>query len=224
MRLRSVSTLIAMLKMLPNILTMMRLALSVVFLVMVLFSPQVENRPFFLDIAFVLFLVAALTDAIDGHVARRFNATSKFGRIVDPLVDKVLVCGAFISFAVIGEPTLFQLSRTQLAVIHWFVVVVLLSREVYVTVLRHMAEARGINFAATASGKLKMLLQSFAIGTVLVKMAHVPEAAWGYWFASVTFVAMVVVTIISGFLATRRSSWKQLHAERKSHDSSHLPA
>ena len=91
------------------------------------------------------------------------------------------------------------------------------------TVLRQIAEAHGVNFAATASGKLKMLLQSFAIGTVIIKMAHV-RRAWGDYFATVTFAAMIVVTIISGFLATRRPSWKELQTEEKAHDSSSLPA
>jgi CDP-diacylglycerol--glycerol-3-phosphate 3-phosphatidyltransferase len=220
----SVSRLVAMLKLLPNILTFMRLVLSAIFLIMILYSPQVEERSFFLDIAFVLFVVAGLTDVVDGHVARRFNATSKFGRMIDPLVDKVLVCGAFICFAIIGEPKLFSLSSIRLAVVHWLVVAVLLSREVYVTVLRHMAEAKGVNFAATASGKIKMLLQSFAIGTVLVKMAHVPEKAWGNWFTTITFVAMVVATVVSGLLATRRSSWQQLQTEGRPRESSSMSA
>ncbi len=215
--------LVAMLKHVPNILTFMRLGLTVVFLLMILYSPQVERRTVFLDVAFVLFLIAGLTDVVDGHVARRFNATSKFGRMVDPLVDKVLVVGTFVCFALIGEPTLFGLSRPALAVIHWSVVAVLVAREAYVTVLRQMAESRGINFAATASGKLKMLLQSFAIGTVLVKMAHVPDQTWGYWFTSVTFAAMIVATIVSGFLATRRPSLKQLRQEGPPHATS-LPS
>lgn len=198
-----------MLKSLPNILTFSRLVMTAVILAMILYSPQVENHAFFWDVAFVLFLVAGLTDVVDGHVARRFNATSKFGRMVDPLADKVLVCGAFICFAIIGEPKLFNLSAGALAMVHWFVVVVLLCREVYVTVLRHWAEARGVNFAATRSGKIKMLLQSIAVGTVLVKMAHVPTAAWGYWFTTLIFVAMVVATIVSGVLATRRPSLRQ---------------
>ena len=212
-----------MLKSLPNILTFLRLVLSVVFVVMILYSPQVENRSLFLDIAFVLFVVAGLTDVVDGHVARRFNATSKFGRMIDPLVDKVLVCGTFICFAIIGEPRLFSLSLVQLAVIHWVVVVILLAREVTVTVLRHLAEARGVNFAATASGKFKMLLQTFAIGTVVIKMAHVPEKAWGHWFTTITFIAMVAATIVSGVLATRRSTSQQ-PTEERSHDSSSVPA
>lgn len=208
-----------MLRHVPNILTFIRLGLTIVFLWMILYSPQVERRTVFLDGAFVLFLVAALTDVVDGHVARRFNATSKFGRMVDPLADKVLVVGSFICFALIGEPRLFGLSAGTLAVIHWSVIAVLVAREAYVTVLRTMAEARGINFAATASGKLKMLLQSFAIGTVLIKMAHVPDRTWGYWFTSVTFAAMVAATIVSGLLATRRRSRSQSKKEGTPHES-----
>jgi CDP-diacylglycerol--glycerol-3-phosphate 3-phosphatidyltransferase len=131
---------------------------------------------------------------------------------MDPLVDKVLVCGAFICFAIIGEPRLFGLSATTLAVIHWAVVAILILREVYVTALRHIAESRGVNFAATASGKVKMFLQSFAIGTVVIRMAHVQTAAWGYWFTTLTFVVMLAVTVVSGVWATQRTSWKQATA------------
>jgi len=96
--------------------------------------------------------------------------------------------------------------------VHWSVAGILVLREAYVTVLRHVSEARGINFAAVASGKIKMFLQSFAIGTVLIKMAHVQTATWGYWFTSVTFVIMLVVTVVSGLTATRRRKLKNLPA------------
>ena len=198
----------------PNILTFGRLVLTVVFLIMILYSPKMAkaDRAWFLDVAFVLFVIAGLTDIVDGIVARRFNVTSKFGRMVDPLVDKVLVCGTFICFAIIGEPRLFGLGPAALAVVHWSVAGVLVLREVYVTVLRHIAEARGVNFAATVSGKVKMFLQSFAIGTVIIKMAHVQTASWGYWFTTMVFVLMLVVTVISGVRATQRTSWKQAAA------------
>jgi len=160
--------------------------------------------PGFLDVAFILFLIAGLTDIVDGYAARRLNVTSKFGRMVDPLADKILVCGAFICFALIGQPKLFDLNPGVLTAIHWLVAAVLIAREAYVTILRHIAEARGVNFAATMSGKIKMFLQSFAIGTVIIRMAHVQTAAWGYWFATVVFTLMLVVTVISGIRATRR--------------------
>ena len=187
----------------PNMLTFMRLGMTIIFLLMVLYSPDVANRPLFLDIAFVLFVVAGLTDIVDGIVARRYDASTKFGRMIDPLADKILVCGAFVCFAVVGLPRLFNWGPTTLAIVHWTVVGILIVREVYVTIIRHRAEAQGINFGAVAAGKIKMFLQTFAIGTVLIKTAHV-EAAWGHWFTLITFVAMIAMTIISGLEATRR--------------------
>jgi CDP-diacylglycerol--glycerol-3-phosphate 3-phosphatidyltransferase len=176
---------------------------------MILYSPHIADKAFFLDIAFVLFVVAGLTDIVDGLAARRLNVTSKFGRMVDPLADKILVCGAFICFAIIGEPKLFGLGGATLAIIHWSVAGILIAREAYVTILRHIAEARGVNFAATKSGKIKMFLQSFAIGTVIIKTAHVQTAAWGNWFTTITFIIMLTATVISGFRATQRSGWKE---------------
>jgi CDP-diacylglycerol--glycerol-3-phosphate 3-phosphatidyltransferase len=198
-----------MLKLIPNILTFGRLVLTIVFLVMILFAPRYYAEgevpfPGFLDVAFILFVVAGLTDIVDGYAARRLNVASKFGRMVDPLADKILVCGAFVCFAIIGQPKLFDLSPGVLTAIHWLVAAILIAREAYVTMLRHIAEARGVNFAATISGKIKMFLQSFAIGTVVIKMAHVQTATWGYWFTTVTFIIMLTVTIISGIRATQR--------------------
>jgi CDP-diacylglycerol--glycerol-3-phosphate 3-phosphatidyltransferase len=198
-----------MLKQIPNILTFGRLVLTIVFLVMILLSPRYYTEgevpfPGFLDVAFILFVVAGLTDIADGIAARRLNVTSKLGRMVDPLADKILVCGTFICFAIIGEPRLFSLSDGTLTIIHWLTVAILVGREAYVTALRHIAEARGINFAATVSGKIKMFLQTFAIGTVVIKMAHVRTATWGYWFTTVTLVIMLSVTIFSGIRATKR--------------------
>jgi len=200
---------LVMLRLIPNILTFGRLVLTIVFLVMILYSPHVANKAVFLDIAFVLFVIAGLTDIVDGIAARKFNVTSKFGRMIDPLADKVLVCGTFICFAIIGEPKLFDLGHGALAAIQWSVAGILIAREAYVTTLRHIAEARGVNFAATISGKVKMFLQSFAIGTVIIKMAHAQTATWGYWFTTVTFVIMLAATVISGLRATQRSCWKQ---------------
>ena len=203
-----------MIKHIPNILTFGRLILTIVFLSMILFAPRFYADgeipfPGFLDIAFIIFVLAGLTDVIDGPIARKYGVASKFGRMLDPLVDKVLVCGAFICFAIIREPKIFDFSPDILAVTQWSVAGIIILREVYVTALRHIAEARGVNFAATASGKIKMFLQSFAIGTVIIKIAHVQTATWGYWFTTITFLIMLIVTITSGLRATQRSSWKK---------------
>lgn len=204
-----------MLRFIPNILTFGRLVLTVIFLTMIFYAPARYadgELPFpnLLDIAFILFVIAGLTDMIDGAVARRFKVTSKLGRMMDPLADKVLVCGAFICFAIIGEPKLFDFTPALQSVIQWSVAGIIIFREVSVTILRHVAESKGINFAATFSGKIKMFLQSFAIGTVMMKMAHVQTADWGYWFTAITFVVTVVVTVISGVRSIQRTDWKQL--------------
>jgi CDP-diacylglycerol---glycerol-3-phosphate 3-phosphatidyltransferase len=194
-----------MLKMVPNILTFGRLVLTILFLCMLLYIPQAQDKIFTFDAAFTIFVIAALTDIADGPIARKLNVTSKMGRMLDPLADKILVCGAFICFAVIGQPEfLFDWSPPTLNFIRWGIVVILIGREGYVTILRHTAEAKGIDFRAVASGKIKMCLQSFSVGTVIIKAAHVQTATWGNWFTTITFLIMLAVTIISGYSATRR--------------------
>jgi len=182
---------------------------TVVFLGLVLYSPYAADKTHLLDIAFVIFVIAGLTDIVDGPIARKLNVASKFGRMLDPLADKVLVCGAFVCFAVIGQPEfLFDLSQAAMNVIRWSVAAILILREGYVTVLRHAAEAKGIDFRAVALGKIKMFIQSFAIGTVLIKAGHVQTATWGHWFTVITFAIMLAITVISGITATRRVASK----------------
>ncbi|MGA2092500.1 MAG: CDP-alcohol phosphatidyltransferase family protein [Sedimentisphaerales bacterium] len=194
-----------MLKQIPNILTFGRLILTVLFLAMLLYSPYAADRTMLIDVAFAIFVIAGLTDIIDGPIARKLKIETKFGRMLDPLVDKVLVCGAFFCFACIGQPEfLFNLSNSAMHIIRWSVAAILIIREGYVTVIRHIAEAKGIDFRAVASGKIKMLIQSFTVGIVLVKAAHVQTATWGHWFTAITFAIMLAVTVISGLTATRR--------------------
>ena len=207
-RVQNRRTFFSMLELIPNILTFTRFILTFIFLGMILYSPFAADKPFFLDVAFALFVIAELTDIVDGKIARKLNAASKLGRMTDPLADKVLVCGAFVCFAVIGEPRLFGFSRGILALIQWSVAGILILREAYVTIIRHITEARGLVFPAVATGKIKGVVQAFAIGTVIIKMAHVQTATWGYWFTTVTLVLVSAFTVISGFAATRRSWWK----------------
>ncbi|MCD4830810.1 MAG: CDP-alcohol phosphatidyltransferase family protein [Anaerohalosphaeraceae bacterium] len=194
-------------KQIPNMLTLGRLVLTIVFLWMILCSPNIEptEYSFFLDIAFALFIITGLTDIADGKIARKYNITSKFGRIVDPLADKCLVCGAFVCFAIIGEPVLFGWPPKTLAVIQWATAGIIIVRELFVTILRHVCEAKGIKFPATVSGKLKMFIQAFAIGTVIVRMAHVHPNAWGYWFTLIVYLLTIGITIVSGVLSVRKA-------------------
>ncbi len=200
-----------MIKHVPNILTFGRLVLTAVFLIMILYSPGVENKAFFLDIAFVLFIITGLTDMVDGALARKFNVTSKLGRIMDPLADKVLVCGTFLCFAIIGEPTLphLGLNAASAKAIAWLILGIIILRELSVTILRQIAENKGIAFGATVSGKIKMFTQTFAIGTVMIKMAYI-SAPWGNWFTIITYFIMAFFTIFSGVRAVMRTPWKQI--------------
>jgi CDP-diacylglycerol--glycerol-3-phosphate 3-phosphatidyltransferase len=191
----------------PNILTVARLVMTAVILGMILYAPTLgqEKPAGILLAAFVLFVIAGLTDIVDGYIARQCNATSKFGRMVDPLADKFLVCGAFLCFAIVGQPIFanFNFPEWLLHTIQWGTAAILLLREVVVQTLRQIAEARGINFGAVVWGKIKMFLQSFGIGTVLIGWAYVSRP-WGDWFTLVVYILMAFFTVYSGIKALKR--------------------
>ncbi len=191
----------------PNALTFGRLFLTIIFLAMILYASQTgKDKPSgFLLTAFILFVVTGVTDIVDGKIARIFNVTSKFGRMIDPLADKFLVCGAFICFAIAGQPHLdnLPLAPMTMEILRCSTALIIIAREIFVTVLRHLAEARGINFAATVSGKIKMFLQSFGIGTIMIKWAYVSRE-WGDWFTVVALSLMLIFTVVSGVCSVQR--------------------
>lgn len=161
---------------LPNALTLFRLVLAVAFVVILSrwrgtphLRPEVHPLPDWkLIAAGLMFVIAAITDAFDGHLSRKWRVTSQFGRIMDPFADKVLVVGAFVCLAgpaftwPVGTTRTFQVS----AVTPWMSILVL-SRELLVTSLRGLVESRGGNFAANWAGKAKMILQSVTVPTVI---------------------------------------------------------
>lgn len=202
-------------RVLPNALTVCRLALTVVFLAMILYAASLpsEKPAGALMAAFAVFVVAGITDIIDGPIARRFNVTSQFGRTVDPLADKILVVGAFFCFALVGQPRFanFNLSAGALAAVRWGMFAILLVREVLVQALRHWAEARGVAFGAVLFGKIKMFVQSFGIGTVLIGWAFVSRP-WGDWFTLVVYGLVCGATILSGLHALKRPAAKKILA------------
>jgi CDP-diacylglycerol--glycerol-3-phosphate 3-phosphatidyltransferase len=144
----------------PNILSAARFLLA-----LVLFA-AIERQAW--EAALGLFLVAASTDWVDGWWARRFNQVSRLGRIFDPLVDKVIVCGAFVLLAGRGGAS---------AILPWMAVVVVV-RELVVTAVRAEMERAGHDFSAGPAGKLTMVLQCLAIALELAARAW-PEAAIG---------------------------------------------
>ncbi|MFM9195628.1 MAG: CDP-diacylglycerol--glycerol-3-phosphate 3-phosphatidyltransferase, partial [Planctomycetia bacterium] len=137
----------------PNMLSAARLLLAIV-----LFGVIERER---YAAATALFLVAASTDWVDGWWARRFGQVSRLGRIFDPLVDKVIVCGGFILLAARGGGS---------AILPWMAVVVVV-RELVVTAIRAEMERTGHDFSAAFSGKLKMVLQCAAIALELAARA-----------------------------------------------------
>lgn len=165
----------------PNILSGLRLLLAVVFFLLV------ERGHF--PAALAAFVVAACTDWIDGWYARRFGQVSRLGRILDPLVDKVLVCGAFILLAALPGT----------AIAPWMAVVVVV-RELVVTAVRAEMERAGRDFSAGMAGKLKMVLQCAAVTVELARLAFPGEFAAieglrpGFWLA----LGAVALTAWSG--------------------------
>lgn len=174
----------------PNLLSLARLVLAIVFFVAV-------ERQMHLP-AFWLFVVAASTDWVDGWYARRFDQVSRLGRIFDPLVDKVIVCGAYVLLAAAGT-----------AIAPWMAVVVTV-RELLVTAIRAEMEKAGHDFSAAMSGKLKMVLQCVAVALVLGDRAWPGLTAGGLSLAeAATWIswAAVVATVWSGLeyvVAARR--------------------
>jgi CDP-diacylglycerol---glycerol-3-phosphate 3-phosphatidyltransferase len=154
------------------------------------------------QLAFWLFIVTALTDVLDGYLARRDNLVTAFGRVADPFVDKVLVLGTMIYLSS------FNWTR------EWFpawITVIVLAREFLVTGIRGYIESLGLPFPADWFGKMKMLLQCTAIGVVLGMFAwgiHVP-----FWnaVAHVLVYGTLLTSVGSGLSYVMRT--KRLLAE-----------
>jgi CDP-diacylglycerol--glycerol-3-phosphate 3-phosphatidyltransferase len=145
-----------------------------------------------IHVSFWVFVVVAATDYLDGYLARRDNLVSAFGRIADPFVDKVLILGALIYLAVLPW------SRPWVPV---WAVVLILAREFLVTGIRGWVESLGRDFGADSLGKVKMVLQSIAVGAVLFTNAFPwPEALYPYLsgFTHALMWGTIAITLISG--------------------------
>ncbi|MDO8349465.1 MAG: CDP-diacylglycerol--glycerol-3-phosphate 3-phosphatidyltransferase [Planctomycetota bacterium] len=137
-------------------------------------------------IAFVLFLIAAFTDFLDGYLARKWNLVTAFGRVADPFADKVLIAGSLV--------TLLQFPAACGVLTTWYVVVVI-AREFLVTAIRGVVEASGRPFPADRLGKWKMVTQCWTVGALMTMVAGtdlwVWAAVWGFWVS-------LVLTVVSG--------------------------
>ncbi|HXG46008.1 MAG TPA: CDP-diacylglycerol--glycerol-3-phosphate 3-phosphatidyltransferase [Methylomirabilota bacterium] len=143
---------------LPNQLTVSRFVLTLVFLV-ALFA----EFPFHHTAALVVFIAAALTDWMDGRIARRRGLITNFGILMDPLADKILTCSAFIAF--VGQ-----------ALIPAWMVVVIVARELAITGLRLLAASKHVVLAAEGLGKHKTASQ---VTTIIATLVFISYPDWG---------------------------------------------
>lgn len=205
---------------LPNTITVARIVLApVVFLL--LFVPSFTAR----FIAWILFLIAAFSDLWDGYLARKHGWISDFGKLLDPIADKLLLAATFIPFYILsrrpdGEGTLPVLGTFPL----WIVLVVF-GREALVTIIRSVLARRGVVIPAGKAGKLKAVFQNIFIGATIFWYALQSAAidhgwsgrAWELWQGFHAFVLLgtlaiaVVLTVYS--FAVYLWEWRRLMRE-----------
>ena len=167
---------------LPNVLTLMRIVAVPVVVVALL-----DETPNGDTLAAIVFALAALTDGLDGYIARSRDSVTTFGKLMDPLADKLLITAALVS--------LVSLNRLQA-----WVAMVIIAREFAVTGLRSIAADRGVIISASWMGKVKTVLQ---IGAVFALITFNPSPVW----VDVLVYLAVAATVISGidyFFGLRR--------------------
>lgn len=162
---------------LANILTGLRLVLVPVFL-LALFAGNGHDTTSRV-VAFVVFAVAVITDRFDGALARSYGMVTEFGTLADPIADKTLVGAALIGLSMLGD-------------LPWWVTVVILAREIGVTVLRFAVLRRGV-IPASWGGKVKTLVQAIAIGLFVLPLS-------GSWLTAAWVVMglAIVLTVVTG--------------------------
>lgn len=165
---------------LPNKLTMLRAILVPVFLLLLF----VNAIPVNFTLALIIFAIAALTDALDGHIARKNNLITNFGKFLDPLADKVLVVSALIAFI-------------ELDIISSIPVIIIVAREFMVSGLRLLAANSGTVVAAGFWGKLKTAFTMVTIVVILINLAIAGDFDWfGLTADSITKVVDIAIQIL----------------------------
>jgi len=162
---------------LANALTVARLVMVPIFTALLLSARNAHTG--WRLVATGVFVVASLTDRVDGAIARRRGTVTDFGKIADPIADKALIGAALISLSSLGD-------------LPWWVTVVVLTREIGVTLLRFWVIRRGV-LAASRGGKVKTVLQSVAIGLYLLPLHGVMASVRAYLMA-----AAIVITLVTG--------------------------
>ena len=165
---------------LPNLITAVRFLLTALLAVLLMFE-QTLSIAFF---SWFVFTIAAGTDWVDGYVARRYEAVTVLGKLMDPLADKVLVTAALIMLIPLGR-------------LPAWVALVILSREMMVTGLRGVASASGVVVAASGLGKIKSIMQYIGLGTLIFPLGLLPIPYLHQIGLGLVYVALVL-TVWSG--------------------------
>lgn len=160
----------------PNALTTLRILLVPLFAWALLAHPHQTG---WRVATAAIFTGAILTDSLDGHLARKYQIVTRFGKLADPIADKALTGMAFIGLSIIGE-------------LSWWVTIVILVREWGITVMRFVVLRYGV-MAANRGGKIKTVLQSVALIAYLL-----PLPAWAHTVAVIVMAAAFVLTVATG--------------------------
>ena len=162
---------------LPNKLTMGRIFAIPVFIVVFLLDYRYA--------AAVIFILAALTDMLDGHNARKNNLVTNFGKLMDPLADKLLVMSALICLSQVGD-------------VPGWMVIVILGREFIITGMRQVAAAQGIVIAAGTTGKIKTITQMIAIPLLILENWPFSLFSFDLPMDQIFLWIALVMTVVSG--------------------------
>lgn len=186
---------------LPNAITMSRFVLALILFALIWADGYWRTSA-------VVFIVAALTDFLDGYLARKHGQVTVLGRILDPFVDKIIICGSFI----------FLLAWPSSGVTAW-VTFAIVAREMFITQLRAFLEQRGTDFSAKWSGKIKMGFQCVAVPLCLLSLSPEFMTLWTKWSTQSMFLrlrdltiwATVAITVYSGV----EYSWRAFQILRR---------
>ncbi|WP_165067005.1 CDP-diacylglycerol--glycerol-3-phosphate 3-phosphatidyltransferase [Marisediminicola senii] len=164
-----------------NIITVVRILMAPVFVWLLL--ADAGELGALRWVAAIVFIVAIVTDSVDGFLARRLNLVTDLGKILDPIADKVLIGGALVSLSILGE-------------LWWWVTIVVLVRELGITVYRFVALRTRV-IPASSGGKIKTVLQSVAISLYLAPIQLI-VGDWVLWVSAVVMALALIATVVTG--------------------------
>jgi CDP-diacylglycerol--glycerol-3-phosphate 3-phosphatidyltransferase len=207
-------------KAIPNIITVARIALCPIIFGLI-FVPTFTAR----FIAWILFLIAAFSDLFDGHLARKHGWISDFGKLVDPIADKLLLVAVFIPLYIISNSDPTDGFLPVIVTMPLWILLVVFGRELFVTIFRSFAAQRGVVIAAGSVGKHKAVWQNIFMGTAIFWYALQSAAfnhawdspSWDWWqlFHSFVFIVSLVVAVLLTVysMLVYMKSWSKLRLQ-----------